>query len=125
VTLARRLDRVAQRRLGVYVQVNVDADPTKAGFAVGEVERALPELIGLANLELSGLMTVGRLAHAPEAARPTFAALAALSRRLRVAFPALGAGLSMGMSADFEVAVEEGATVVRIGRAVFGRRPGG
>jgi uncharacterized pyridoxal phosphate-containing UPF0001 family protein len=68
-------------------------------------------------------MTVGRLVDDPEQARPTFAALRELSHRLRSRNPALGGQLSMGMTDDFEVAVEEGATHVRIGRAIFGARP--
>ena len=68
-------------------------------------------------------MTIGRLVDDPDAARPTFVALRGLSERLRAAEPALGPGLSMGMTADFEVAVEEGATFVRVGRALFGERP--
>ena len=76
-------------------------------------------------LDIRGLMTIGRLVDDPEAARPTFAALRELSAGLRARFPALGAELSMGMSDDFEVAVEEGATIVRVGRALFGERPQG
>ena len=71
-------------------------------------------------------MTIGRLVDDPEAARPTFAALRELSGAApRTAGPRLGAELSMGMSDDFEVAVEEGATIVRVGRALFGERPQG
>ena len=79
-------------------------------------------MLALPNLEVRGLMTVGRLAASPEAARPTFVALRELSAKLRQAMPGLGAELSMGMSDDFEVAVEEGSTVVRVGRALFGER---
>jgi hypothetical protein len=68
-------------------------------------------------------MTVGRLAAEPEDARPTFAALRELAAGLRAAHPGLGPELSMGMTDDFEVAVEEGATIVRVGRALFGERP--
>ena len=67
-------------------------------------------------------MTVGRLAPEPELARRTFAALRELSARLRAAHPGLGPELSMGMSDDYPVAVEEGATIVRVGRAIFGSR---
>jgi uncharacterized pyridoxal phosphate-containing UPF0001 family protein len=67
-------------------------------------------------------MTIGRLVSEAEAARPTFRTLRELSESLRGRHEGLGAGLSMGMSDDFEVAVEEGATVVRIGRAIFGER---
>ena len=68
-------------------------------------------------------MTVGRLAATPEAARPTFVAPARAVGAAARQEPRLGPGLSMGMSDDFEVAVEEGATIVRVGRALFGERP--
>ncbi len=68
-------------------------------------------------------MTVGRLVDDPEAARPTFRRLRELADRLRSADPRLGPELSMGMSDDYPVAVEEGATIVRVGRALFGERP--
>ena len=77
----------------------------------------------LAALDVRGLMTIGRLVGDPDDARPTFAALRELSSRLRARWPRLGPELSMGMSDDFEVAVEEGATIVRVGRALFGERP--
>ncbi len=126
--LARRLDRLAGelrpgRPLPVLLQVNVAGDLAKAGFSPAAVAGLLPALSGLANLRLDGLMTIGRLVTDPQDARPTFVALRALSERLRAEFPALGPALSMGMSDDFEVAVEEGATIVRVGRALFGERP--
>ncbi len=68
-------------------------------------------------------MTVGRLAVDAEAARATFRELRDLSARLRERWPGLGPELSMGMTDDFELAVEEGATIVRVGRALFGERP--
>jgi pyridoxal phosphate enzyme (YggS family) len=128
--LAEKLDRVIAdgarpTPLPVYVQVNVDADPAKAGFSAAELESSLDRLAGLRGLTLRGLMTIGRPVDRAADARPTFAALRLLSERLRRDQPALGAGLSMGMSDDFEVAAEEGATVVRIGRALFGERPAG
>jgi uncharacterized pyridoxal phosphate-containing UPF0001 family protein len=82
-------------------------------------------LDALDRLDYRGLMTVGRLVDDPELARPAFVALRTLSGRIRSTWPRLGAELSMGMSDDFEVAVEEGATIVRIGRALFGERPPG
>jgi hypothetical protein len=125
--LAGRLDRLAgelgRERVPVYLQVNVDADPAKEGFAPERLEADLPVMADLPRLELLGLMTVGRLMTDPEDARPTFVRLRELSGRLRLAEPRLGAGLSMGMSDDFEVAVEEGTTLVRVGRAIFGERP--
>ena len=127
--LARRLDRLAVEmsghRLSVFLEVNVDGDPAKAGFGPASLERALPELLELAGLDVLGLMTIGRLVSDPEQARPTFRTLRELSSRLRSAHAGLGPGLSMGMSDDFAVAVEEGATLVRVGRAIFGERPSG
>ena len=126
--LARRLDRIAAEvrpgaRLRVLLQVNVDQDAAKAGFEPAALERELAAILALPALAVEGLMTVGRLVDAPEAARPTFVALRTLSERLCGAHPALGGELSMGMSEDYPIAVEEGATIVRIGRAIFGARP--
>jgi PLP dependent protein len=126
--LARRISRLALdtgrgKDLPLYVQVNVDAEPAKQGFTPDQLAGALPTLVELPSIELRGLMTVGRLVDRPPLARPTFARLRELSAQLVAGEPRLGGGLSMGMSADFEVAVEEGATVVRVGSAIFGRRP--
>lgn len=130
LALATRLDRLvgergsrAGDRLGVYLQVNVDADPDKEGFAPGDLERELAGILALPRLEVRGLMTVGWLTGGADEARPTFARLRELSERLRAADPRLGAGLSMGMTDDYEVAIEEGSTLVRVGRALFGERP--
>jgi len=128
IPLAERLDRLARELrpaspVTVYLQVNVDRDPAKAGFEPEAVEPALTAIEGLPGIRLAGLMTVGRVVPDPEGARPTFRALRELSRALMASHRALGDGLSMGMSDDFEIAVEEGATVVRIGRALFGERP--
>ena len=135
VELAERLDRLVgdvvadgvrtpwSGPLPVYFQVNVDADNAKAGFDPAALERSLDRLLGLERLGAVGLMTVGRLVDTPAEARSTFRALRELSERLRARQPRLGSGLSMGMTDDFEVAVEEGSTIVRIGRALFGERP--
>jgi pyridoxal phosphate enzyme (YggS family) len=128
VELGRRLDRLVPEvrpggRYPVLVQVNVDEDPAKAGFAAADLDGALPDLLGLPHLAVRGLMTVGRLTGDPAEARHTFRALRALSERSRALWPELGPELSMGMSDDFELAVEEGATIVRVGRALFGERP--
>jgi PLP dependent protein len=125
--LARRLDRLAgELRPGqpfpVLLQVNIDEDPSKAGLDPATVRSALGELLALPNLRIDGLMTIGRLVDDAEAARPTFRALRELSTSLRDGDPRLGPALSMGMSGDYDVAVEEGATVVRVGQALFGRR---
>lgn len=125
--LARRLGRLAEdagRQLPIYMQVNVDADPSKSGFIPTDLEAFLPEIGDLPRLTLVGLMTVGRQVARAEDARPTFVRLRELSERLRGGHSALGPGLSMGMSDDFAVAVEEGASIVRVGRALFGERRG-
>jgi pyridoxal phosphate enzyme (YggS family) len=126
--LAQRLSRLAaeirpERPLPVLLQVNVDADAAKAGYDPGSLEGELAAILALPSLAVEGLMTVGRLVERPEEARPTFVALRSLSERLRGREPRLGPALSMGMSDDYEVAVEEGATLVRIGRFIFGERP--
>ncbi len=127
MALATRLDGLVAggspttRR--VLLQVNVDRDPTKSGFLPDDLEEAIAGLDACRHLDFGGLMTVGRLVGDPALARPSFVALRELSGRLRAAWPRLGAELSMGMTDDFEVAVEEGATTVRVGRALFGDRP--
>jgi PLP dependent protein len=130
--LAGRIDRLVvddPTRGGsaypVLLQVNVDADPAKAGFGPGDVEPALEALAGMHAVRVDGLMTVGRLVATADEARATFVGLRSLSERLRSRGATLGAALSMGMSDDYEVAVEEGATIVRVGRALFGERPHG
>jgi pyridoxal phosphate enzyme (YggS family) len=126
--LARRLATVAAevrpgRAVPVLLQVNVDRDPAKAGFDPDTVEVALEPLDGLAELDFRGLMTIGRFPATPTEARATFVALRVLGERLRSRWPRLGSELSMGMSDDYAIAVEEGATIVRVGRAIFGERP--
>jgi len=127
VDLGVRLDRFATelrpgRPLDVLVQVNVDLDPNKAGVSAADAASVIDGLAGCPNLNVQGLMTVGRLTTDPAEQRATFAALRSLSESLS-ARGAIGAELSMGMSDDFEIAVEEGATIVRVGRAIFGERP--
>ena len=130
VALAVRLDRLAGElragsRLPVLLQVNVDADPAKAGFRSAELADALPALARLSSLDLRGLMTVGRIVATAEDARATFRELRTLAAELRATHAHLGPALSMGMSDDYAVAVEEGATIVRVGRALFGERAPG
>jgi len=137
VALAGRLDRIVRDvrglaavgpvpdagRLAVLLQANVDDDPAKAGFERDELAAALGSLLDLGALRIDGLMTVGRLVDDREAARPTFRRLRELAIELRAAEPRLGPELSMGMTDDYPVAIEEGATIVRVGRALFGERP--
>ena len=131
VALAERLDRLVRdvrgvgrsARYPVLIQVNVDDDPSKAGFAPDDLPAAIDAIAALDALDARGLMTIGRLVGDPEAARPTFHRLRVLSEALRSGGAPIGDELSMGMTDDFEVAVEEGATIVRVGRAIFGERP--
>ena len=125
--LASRLDRyagAAGKRLPILLEVNVAGEASKSGFAPDGLPLVVGQILGLPNLEVSGLMTVAPLVSDPEDARWVFRSLRALRERLRAQFPLEEfPELSMGMSDDFEVAVEEGATMVRIGRALFGERP--
>lgn len=125
LTLAQKLDSAAAaeaKRLPVLIEVHLGGEATKSGVT----ERDLPALADsverLPHLELRGLMTIPPYSDDPEAARPYFRRLRELrdgiSQRLGRALPAL----SMGMSHDFEVAIEEGATEIRIGTALFGQR---
>jgi len=130
VDLAVRLDRLAadvrpDGPVAVLLQVNVDDDPTKAGFQPADLERELGRILALPALDVRGLMTIGRLVADPAEARPTFVELRELADRLRRAHPDLGLELSMGMTDDYPLAVEEGATIVRVGRALFGEREPG
>jgi uncharacterized pyridoxal phosphate-containing UPF0001 family protein len=104
--------------------MNTSGESTKFGFA-GEEEllAAVEPILGLPHLRLRGLMTVGPLTSEPEAVRAAFRRLARLLERLRAGYSGLQPEvLSMGMSGDFEIAVEEGSTQVRLGTALFGPR---
>jgi len=127
VELAARLDRIVSEvrpgsRYPILLQVNVDRDPAKAGFAPEALGDAVERIAELDALEIAGLMTIGRLVDRPEEARSSFRSLSETSARLREGGRGLGGALSMGMTDDYEIAVEEGATMVRIGRALFGER---
>jgi PLP dependent protein len=127
VELAARLDRIVSEvrpgsRYPILLQVNVDRDPAKAGFAPEALGDAVERIAELDALEIAGLMTIGRLVERPEEARASFRSLSETSARLREGGRGLGAALSMGMTDDYDIAVEEGATTVRIGRALFGER---
>ena len=125
--LARKLHDAALSRevpLPVLLEVNVAGEASKSGFLPQAVEQVLPELLGLNALQLRGLMTVAPLVPDPDDVRWVFRDLRELRERLSRRFGLESFDqLSMGMSDDFEVAVEEGATIVRIGRAIFGERP--
>jgi len=126
--LAEELNRralEAGRVMDVLVQVNVSGEPTKYGVSPEEVEALVENMASLPGLRLRGLMTIAPIVEDPEQARPYFRRLRQLGDVIRSAATDLKLErleLSMGMTDDFEVAVEEGATIVRIGRAIFGPR---
>ncbi|HEY3378594.1 MAG TPA: YggS family pyridoxal phosphate-dependent enzyme [Armatimonadota bacterium] len=127
LALAERLNRLAGesgRTVPVLLQVNISADSAKFGFLAEELAGVLPAMANLAHIRVNGLMTIGRFEPDPEAARPDFVALRELRDRLRGSAPPTVAlhDLSMGMSHDFAVAIEEGATIVRVGSRLFGPR---
>ncbi len=126
--LARALNRYAAEqgcRQDVLVQVNVGREPQKSGVLPENAEALLRDMARLEHLRTLGLMTMPPRAADPEASRPWFRKLRQLARQLadRGLFAdASRVELSMGMSGDFAVAIEEGATMVRVGTAIFGRR---
>ena len=114
--LGRALDARASRRVKVLVEVNVAAEESKHGVSVSDAPALVRLLQGLPNIDVAGLMTVAPQADDPEEVRGVF-------RELRKLRDALGLReLSMGMTGDFEIAIEEGSTLVRVGRAIFGTR---
>ena len=110
--------------LPILLEVNVSGEASKYGFHQEDLPGAVEAIAALPGLALQGLMTMAPIATDPEEVRPVFAALRALKDELARRYPALDwRHLSMGMTDDFEVAIEEGATLVRVGRAIFGERP--
>ena len=133
IKLARRLDRLSAERpepLLALLECNVSGEESKAGFAAdawtedGEQRESLlatvKEILALPHLRILGLMTMAPIVTDPEQARPVFVRLRQLRDELATIFPQIDwRDLSMGMTDDFEVAIEEGATMVRVGRAIF------
>lgn len=129
--IAHRLSRQAAqagRTLEVLLEVNVSGEESKHGFSPASLKSALPELLELPALRYCGLMTMAPFVADPEETRPFFRELRCLLEDIRRAYPsakhpqAEWSHLSMGMTADFEVAIEEGATIIRVGTAIFGHR---
>ena len=115
--LAQALSRQAEEPVSILLEVNVAQEASKFGFTPDELPQVLSDIAALHHLEVRGLMTVAPMADEPERVRPVFRRLRELRDELALA------ELSMGMTDDFEVAIEEGATMVRVGRAIFGPRP--
>jgi uncharacterized pyridoxal phosphate-containing UPF0001 family protein len=106
----------------IYLEVNIGAEESKHGFSPDELRGSLEEMSELTHLDWQGLMCIPPRAATPEDARPWFAKVRELQEELEATSGQKLPGLSMGMSGDFEVAIEEGSTIVRVGSAIFGPR---
>jgi pyridoxal phosphate enzyme (YggS family) len=125
--LAEQLDRLAGesgKRLPIFIEVNLGGEESKTGAAPDEILPLCEQIGKLPRLELKGLMALPPFSDNPEDARPFFQHLRRLRDEARQAGAAGGRfnDLSMGMSGDFEIAIEEGATFIRVGTAIFGAR---
>lgn len=124
--LAQLLQQHAEEldiRLPVLLQVNVSGEASKEGIALAEAPTVARQIVALPQLDVQGLMTIAPLVQDAEEVRPVFRSLRELRDRLRDELPqSTWQQLSMGMTDDYTVAIEEGATIVRIGRAIFGER---
>jgi len=123
IELANEIDRRATSAIEVLLEVNVGGEEQKAGCAPAEVGDLLRGVAALPKLRVIGLMTIPPANDDPEASRSHFARLRTIAAELRAGGLDPGPHLSMGMSHDFEVAIAEGATLVRVGTAIFGARP--
>ncbi len=126
--VAAELDKrlqTAGRGMDVYVQVNSSGEASKFGLPPEEIEKFVRELPNYSSLQIKGLMTLAIFSTDLDRVRDCFIRMRGLQEKLRQTAPA-GLSfneLSMGMSGDFELAIEEGATIVRVGQAIFGKRP--
>jgi len=125
LALAQEMDRIAEEegmRPRVLLEVNVAGEASKHGFSPEALRRDLEAALSLGRLTIEGLMTLPPLAPEAEASRQYFIALRKLRDQLEAEFDVRLPQLSMGMSGDFPIAIEEGATLVRVGTAIFGER---
>lgn len=125
VELAREMNRIADEEglhPRVLLEVNVAGEGSKIGFSPELLRTEIEALLGLPRLSIEGLMTIPPMAPEGEASRQYFSSLRELRDQLEEEFHATLPQLSMGMSGDFPVAIEEGATLVRVGTAIFGKR---
>lgn len=123
--LAQQISRIATEtgtRVGIYLQVNIARDAAKHGWLPEALLADISQILTLPALDIHGLMTIPELAEGPEQARPHFAALRTFRDTLEQTTQRTFPGLSMGMSGDFVAAIEEGATLVRVGSRIFGKR---
>jgi pyridoxal phosphate enzyme (YggS family) len=119
--ISRRAEQAA-KRMPILLEVNSAGEASKFGYRPERLLAELPQINALPRIEVHGLMTVPPWAPNPERVRPLFAQLRGLKEKCEAVIGAPLPHLSMGMSGDFEVAIEEGSTIVRIGTALFGER---
>src|SRR5437870_4032723 len=125
LALAQEINRIGEEegmRPRVLLEINVAGEGSKFGFAPDKLREQMEELLALPRLSVLGLMTIPPLSEEPEVSRKYFIQLRELRDRLQTEFRVDFAQLSMGMTQDYAVAVEEGATLVRVGTAIFGER---
>lgn len=126
VSLAETLDSEFAKKdsmAKILIEVNVAKEESKSGFFIEELEERIAEMTAFSHIEIHGLMTVAPFTEDPENNRPVFRTLREALFSLQKKFPALPlTELSMGMSGDYEVAIEEGSSIVRIGSSIFGER---
>ncbi len=123
--LAQQINRIAGEEdlfPKIYLEVNIAEDDAKFGFSAEGIRRDFDALLALDRLKILGLMTIPKFTANPEDSRKHFAALRELGQSLSAQFSTPLDGLSMGMSNDYEIAIEEGATVIRVGSEIFGPR---
>uniref|UniRef100_A0A7C6EAK9 Pyridoxal phosphate homeostasis protein n=1 Tax=candidate division WOR-3 bacterium TaxID=2052148 RepID=A0A7C6EAK9_UNCW3 len=128
IHLAEAIQKRAQMlklKIPILLEVNTSGEPTKYGFDPSQVLKAIESMQTMENLSIEGLMTIGPglAVENPEASRRSFQMLQQLKNKIEIEFKIKLRYLSMGMSSDFEIAIEEGSNMIRIGTAIFGERP--
>jgi pyridoxal phosphate enzyme (YggS family) len=123
--LAQQINRIAGEMgltANILLEINVSGEASKFGFSPTDLRQNLEDLLCLPNIRINGLMTMAPYSEDPELARPVFSKLRILRDELAAKTGQALRELSMGMSGDFEVGIDEGATIVRIGSSIFGHR---
>lgn len=125
IALAQRISSIAGElghKPDIFLQVNIASEPSKHGFEPDALRSQISEILNLPNLTVRGLMAIPPAVADPDESRPHFQATRALQQELSSATGTALDELSMGMSGDYEVAIEEGSTIVRVGSSIFGPR---
>ena len=123
--LASHINNIAidlNKVVSIYLQINIAKEPQKSGFLVEQLEADFTQITELSNLKIMGLMCIPPATETAENSRKWFSETRKLKEKLEADFSIKLPGLSMGMSSDFDIAIEEGATIVRVGSTIFGAR---